>query len=148
MRTVSNIVVEGLGDRQDSGAQSQGMNNESHFHYEVSQLRQMIDIIGALAAKGARAIASIELLITSLPPDMLADVVIESMKNLPPTAPVLFSGINGSGNAGIASNIGIQPCMVKSEKPLEAISSAPKSETLSLTEHRRNPHKVRKVLLG
>lgn len=133
MRLMPNATEEGSADRKLSGSQVQGVNTESSNHNEVSPLQQMIDIIGALVAKGERATASIELLITSLPPDMLADVVIENMKNLPPTAPALPSGISG-----------VQSSTIGSEMP--TIASAPTSEPPSSVDHRRDPRRVRTIL--
>ena len=136
MRPTSNTMMEGSADRQTSGANGQGVNTESTLHNEVSQLQQMIDIIGALVAKGERAAASIELLITSLPPDMLADVVIENMKNLPSTAPALPSGITG-----------VQSSTVGSEMPQGlTVQSTPVSELPSSVDHRRDPRRVRTIL--
>lgn len=50
---------------------------------------QMIDMIGALLAEGERGANSLELLINRIPPDLLADVVISNMKNLPKSCPPL-----------------------------------------------------------
>ncbi|EFJ23751.1 hypothetical protein SELMODRAFT_442688 [Selaginella moellendorffii] len=70
---------------------------QQHFHPDASgyangaglpPIQQMIQMFEALAAKGE--IASIDLLMSRLPPDTLADVVIVNMQNLPPSVPADF----------------------------------------------------------
>ncbi|MCD9558829.1 hypothetical protein HAX54_016455 [Datura stramonium] len=50
---------------------------------------QMIGMIGALLAEGERGANSLEVLISEIPPDLLADVVITNMEHLPKNPPPL-----------------------------------------------------------
>lgn len=116
-----------------SGSQGSGPSGESFgvtLDSELSPLQQMIAMIGALVAKGERAAASIELLITSLPADMLADVVIENMKNLPSTAPPIPSGVNTASSNSAGS---LNP--PASSTPDVAVPSQ------TASDHRRDPRR-------
>ncbi|KAM3305159.1 symplekin [Capsicum chacoense] len=70
-----------LVERNDSGKEC--------VDEEDPVVAQMIDMIGALLAEGERGANSLELLINRIPPDLLADVVISNMKNLPKSCPPL-----------------------------------------------------------
>ncbi|KAL4558964.1 hypothetical protein LXL04_031090 [Taraxacum kok-saghyz] len=50
----------------------------------VSPVEQMIAMIGALLAEGERGAESLEILISQIHPDLLADIVVTNMKHLPP----------------------------------------------------------------
>lgn len=100
---------------------------------KLTPLQKMIAMIGALVAKGQRAAASIEILITSLPADMLADVVIENMKNLPPIAPAILSGSNASGPTEKQSNTS---GLSKAEATAE-----PSPTAQATSDHRRDPRR-------
>ncbi|XP_016458952.1 uncharacterized protein LOC107782573 isoform X2 [Nicotiana tabacum] len=52
-------------------------------------VEQIIGMIGALLAEGERGATSLEVLISELPPDLLADIVITNMKHLPKNPPPL-----------------------------------------------------------
>ncbi|PKI51684.1 hypothetical protein CRG98_027924 [Punica granatum] len=56
---------------------------------ELTPAEQMIAMIGALLAEGERGAESLEILITKMHPDMLADIVITNMKHLPKVSPPL-----------------------------------------------------------
>ncbi|XP_022940451.1 symplekin isoform X2 [Cucurbita moschata] len=56
---------------------------------ELSPAEQMIAMIGALLAEGERGAESLEILISNIHPDLLADIVITNMKNLPKASPPL-----------------------------------------------------------
>ncbi|CAN4122440.1 unnamed protein product [Withania somnifera] len=64
---------------------------------------QMICMIGALLAEGERGADSLEILISEIPPDLLADVVITNMKNLPKVPPP-FGGFS-SARANDSTNL-------------------------------------------
>uniref|UniRef100_A0A6M2ESS8 Symplekin C-terminal domain-containing protein n=1 Tax=Populus davidiana TaxID=266767 RepID=A0A6M2ESS8_9ROSI len=64
----------------------------SNVHLSDSDLtpaEQMIAMIGALLAEGERGAESLELLISNIHPDLLADIVITNMKHLPKSSPPL-----------------------------------------------------------
>lgn len=56
---------------------------------ELTAVEQMIAVIGALLAEGERGAESLEILISKIHPDLLADIVITNMKHLPNTPPPL-----------------------------------------------------------
>lgn len=60
---------------------------------EPTPVEQMVSMIGALLAEGDRGAASLDILISQLHPDMLADIVITSMKHLPSSPPTLTTSL-------------------------------------------------------
>lgn len=145
LRTSSETALTSSVDTQVvSGAQVAEPAHDSFgitLDSKLTPLQQMIAMIGALVAKGERAAASIEILITSLPADMLADVVIENMKNLPPTAPAIPSSANASGTSETQSNIS-GPSKAEATTTMSSVSTAEPSPTVQATsDHRRDPRR-------
>ncbi|XP_022977156.1 uncharacterized protein LOC111477314 isoform X1 [Cucurbita maxima] len=66
-------------------------NGTSHdvptLDVESTPAEQMIAMIGALLAEGERGAESLEILISNIHPDLLSDIVITNMKNLPKAPP-------------------------------------------------------------
>lgn len=56
---------------------------------DLTPVEQMIAMIGALLAEGERGAESLEILISNVHPDLLADIVITNMRHLPKTPPPL-----------------------------------------------------------
>ncbi|KAI3474213.1 hypothetical protein Pfo_029001 [Paulownia fortunei] len=50
-------------------------------------VQQLVAMFGALVAQGEKAVASLEILISSISADLLAEVVMANMRNLPPKSP-------------------------------------------------------------
>ncbi|CAI9775880.1 unnamed protein product [Fraxinus pennsylvanica] len=82
---------------------------------DPTPLEQMIAMIGALIAEGERGVDSLEILISNIHPDLLADIVITNMKhfprNPPPFPPTTFGNLpfnrqsdSPSLSQGVASN--------------------------------------------
>ncbi|PIA51845.1 hypothetical protein AQUCO_01000020v1 [Aquilegia coerulea] len=67
---------------------------------DLTPAEQMIAMIGALLAEGERGAASLEILISSIHPDLMADIVIANMKHLPKSCPPLSSKL---GNKTVPS---------------------------------------------
>ncbi|EPS73040.1 hypothetical protein M569_01716, partial [Genlisea aurea] len=65
---------------------------------DLSPVEQMIAMIGALIAEGERGAESLEILISNMHPDLLADIVITNMKHLPKSPPGLLRYSNSSLN--------------------------------------------------
>lgn len=65
----------------------------------VNPVEQMITVIAALLAEGERAADSLELLVSQIHPDLLADIVITNMKHLPKTAPLAKQGVPSSAQS-------------------------------------------------
>ncbi|XP_058080830.1 uncharacterized protein LOC131228998 isoform X2 [Magnolia sinica] len=57
----------------------------------LTPVEQMITMIGALLAEGERGAESLEILISKIHPDLMADIVIANMKHLPKSPPPLSS---------------------------------------------------------
>ncbi|KAK2981724.1 hypothetical protein RJ640_005976, partial [Escallonia rubra] len=58
---------------------------------DLTPVEQMIAMIGALIAEGERGAESLEILISQIHPDLLADIVITNMKHLPNDPPPVMS---------------------------------------------------------
>lgn len=74
---------------QDSISANGMPPNVSHLDGDLTPVEQMIAMIGALLAEGERGAESLEILISKLHPDLLADIVITNMKHLPKSPPPL-----------------------------------------------------------
>ncbi|KAL8225457.1 hypothetical protein R6Q57_018014 [Mikania cordata] len=55
----------------------------------LTPVEQIISMIGALLAEGERGAKSLEILISQIHPDLLADIVVTNMKHLPKNPPLL-----------------------------------------------------------
>ncbi|KAJ0086334.1 hypothetical protein Patl1_08733 [Pistacia atlantica] len=77
----------------DSGKDSVPVNGLSSsvplLDSDLAPVEQMIAMIGALLAEGERGAESLEILISNVHPDLLADIVITNMRHLPKTPPPL-----------------------------------------------------------
>lgn len=56
---------------------------------DLTPVEQMITMIGALIAEGERGVESLEILISNIHADLLADIVITNMRHLPKNPPPL-----------------------------------------------------------
>lgn len=54
---------------------------------EMAQVQQLVAMIGAIAAQGDRAVESLEILASNIPSNLLAEVVIANIHNLPSARP-------------------------------------------------------------
>uniref|UniRef100_A0A0D9V4G9 Symplekin C-terminal domain-containing protein n=1 Tax=Leersia perrieri TaxID=77586 RepID=A0A0D9V4G9_9ORYZ len=61
---------------------------------DVSPVEKMIEMIGALLAEGERGAESLGILISTVEADVMADIVIETMKHLPETSILLATSNN------------------------------------------------------
>ncbi|KAK9166135.1 hypothetical protein Scep_001326 [Stephania cephalantha] len=136
-------------------------SNVSLLEIDLTPVEQMIAMIGALLAEGERGAESLEILISKIQPDLLADIVIANMKHLPKSPPPLASRIGNitintqmpSSNAlpqptvPTAPTVSVQPSALTSEvvpsfSPV-AISTA--SDFISVTnaplEFKRDPRR-------
>lgn len=68
-------------DRAPSSATSPLSDTDS------GPVQQLVAMFGVLAAQGEKAAASLEILISSISADLLAEVVMANMRNLPPKSP-------------------------------------------------------------
>ncbi|KAL5074040.1 hypothetical protein RYX36_013024 [Vicia faba] len=93
----------------DSGQDLSSINGASPnvpvLESELTAVEQMIAVIGALIAEGERGAKSLEILISQIHPDLLADIVIANMKHLPKTPPTLARFENPSLTRPVGSQV-------------------------------------------
>lgn len=126
---------------------------------DLTPVEQMIAMIGALIAEGERGVESLEILISNIHPDLLADIVITNMKHLPKNLPPLASLGNlplnrqcdsSSPSRGVASNgsISMQTLELAAQIPVSSSSmtSIPSSDMLCSSnlpsDSKRDPRRV------
>ncbi|KAK4253268.1 hypothetical protein QN277_010592 [Acacia crassicarpa] len=68
---------------QDNNASTEPPSSER----EVDNVQQLVAMFGALVAQGEKAVTFLEILISSISSDLLAEVVMTNMCNLPPNIP-------------------------------------------------------------
>ncbi|KAL2471518.1 symplekin [Abeliophyllum distichum] len=108
---------------------------------DLTPVEQMIAMIGALIAEGERGVESLEILISNIHPDLLADIVITNMKHLPKNPPPLTTLGNlplncqsdsSSPSQGVASNgsMSLQTLGLAAQLPISSSSmtSIPSSD--------------------
>ncbi|TVU35442.1 hypothetical protein EJB05_17332 [Eragrostis curvula] len=87
MSAASNLPV--LGSSDYSGVQVDNDANMAHssdqaiLNNGISPVEKMIEMIGALLAEGERGAESLGILVSTVETDVMADIVIETMKHLP-----------------------------------------------------------------
>ncbi|CAL9191172.1 uncharacterized protein LOC135583873 [Musa acuminata AAA Group] len=79
-------------------------------------VQQLVAMFGALVAQGEKAAGSLEILISSISSDLLAEVVMANMQHLPPTCPK-------TDKDDVASETGYPSCLASSVLP--SIQSSP-----------------------
>lgn len=80
-------------------------------------VQQLVAMFGTLVAQGETAVASLEILISSISADLLAEVVMTNMRNLSPNRP------NSEGDEEPVPMMGSQPGMIGSDTHLKNLSS-------------------------
>ncbi|XP_050378801.1 uncharacterized protein LOC126796082 [Argentina anserina] len=87
--TYSTLPVQ----KNDSGWDTTSVNGVTSdlpmLDGEVTPVEQMITVIGALLAEGERGAESLEILVSTIHPDLFADIVITNMRHLPQMPPLL-----------------------------------------------------------
>ncbi|XP_037495674.1 uncharacterized protein LOC105630767 [Jatropha curcas] len=105
IRYVSNIssTIPVPNDSEDDSVATNGVSSSAALlDSDLTPAEQMIAMIGALLAEGERGAESLEILISNIHPDLLADIVITNMKHLPKNPPPLTR----SGNSPVIRQIG------------------------------------------
>lgn len=134
----------------DDGAINDLSSNTSLMDNDLTPVEKMIAMIGALLAEGERGAESLELLISSMQADLLADIVLETMKHLPSnplaladrhsnlqtnpqkTSSSASSQIVPTSSAAISVSSSVAPSQLASTAVAASGSSAPTSDTSSL----------------
>ncbi|KAK4274216.1 hypothetical protein QN277_017476 [Acacia crassicarpa] len=81
------LSVQIIDSEQDVNPASEQSSNVPALDSDLAAVEQMIAMIGALLAEGERGAESLEILISKIHPDLLADIVITNMRHLPKTLP-------------------------------------------------------------
>lgn len=117
----SNLPVQGYSDyyvmQVDNDANLGHSSDPAILNSDVSPVEKMIEMIGALLAEGERGAESLGILVSTVEADVMADIVIETMKHIPePPFP-------------LATNNGVQQPVFKSSStpPTENLPSSPDS---------------------
>ncbi|KAL9230700.1 hypothetical protein vseg_006017 [Gypsophila vaccaria] len=72
---------------------------------DLGPVQQLVGLFGALVAQGGKAAASLEVLIAGISADLLAEVVIANLRNLPSTCPVADDDEKPFGKSKIDSDM-------------------------------------------
>ncbi|XP_020691290.1 uncharacterized protein LOC110105937 [Dendrobium catenatum] len=106
---------------------------------DLSPVEKMIAMIGALLAEGERGSESLEILISNIHADLLADIVLETMKHLPKNS-LSSSGINGNSRVssqmsprGSLSHEGPSSGTVHGQPPISSQNESTKSVSSEIT---------------
>ena len=95
----SNPLVQGILDYPDvqigNDANMGHSSDPALLSTDVSPVEKMIEMIGALLAEGERGAESLGILISSIESDVMADIIIETMKHLPEAPFPLATNKNG-----------------------------------------------------
>ncbi|KAK8705554.1 hypothetical protein V6N13_049154 [Hibiscus sabdariffa] len=86
----------------------------------LTPVEQMIAMIGALLAEGERGAESLEILISKIHPDLLADIVITNMRHLPKSPPPL-SMVGTLPTTQLAINVNSRAQVVPPSAPTTSI---------------------------
>lgn len=90
---------------------------------------QIINMIGALLAEGERGANSLDLLISELHPDVLADIVITNMKHLPKNNPPPFAPVGTFSLPRASDSTNLSQIMAPIDSSLGQQSWVPVSQT-------------------
>ncbi|CAL0319275.1 unnamed protein product [Lupinus luteus] len=89
---------------------------------ELTAVEQMIALIGALLAEGERGAESLEILVSKIHPELLADIVITNMKHLPKTPPPLAGHRNSPETRQVVSQVS-QSQFLAASNPINSVQS-------------------------
>ncbi|XP_011626437.1 uncharacterized protein LOC18442422 isoform X1 [Amborella trichopoda] len=128
----------------DSGLINGTSGPASLLGSEMTPVQQMIAMIGALLAEGERGAESLEILISKIHPDLLADIVMANMKYLPKGPPPLSTRLANSQAAspwppGLASDL------IPSSGPASSSLNSPSLDACAspslLSDSKRDPRR-------
>ncbi|KAI3473144.1 hypothetical protein Pfo_030436 [Paulownia fortunei] len=128
--------LEGPGNEMSEGQGRVPSSGPTPFRSDTDSgpVQQLVAMFGALVAQGEKAVASLEILISSISADLLAEVVMANMRNLPPKSP------KSEGDEEPLVNMVANPDMIGSDTHIKHLSllltdilsqsrSSPKKET-------------------
>ncbi|KAG8377028.1 hypothetical protein BUALT_Bualt09G0125500 [Buddleja alternifolia] len=109
---------EGSGHEM-SGSQDRVVSSEptpSRSDADSGPVQQLVAMFAALVAQGEKAVASLEILISSISADLLAEVVMANMRNLPPKCP------KSEGDEELLLNASAHRDMIESDTHIKHLS--------------------------
>nr|XP_043635426.1 symplekin isoform X1 [Erigeron canadensis] len=111
----------------------------------LTPVEQMIAMIGALLAEGERGAESLEILVSQIHPDLLADIVVTNMKHLPKSPPLIskLGSLPGSRSSQLApttQNAVLSANAVGTPLPTTATSTSLQADTKR--DSRRDPRRL------
>ncbi|KAL4271317.1 hypothetical protein GQ457_13G009400 [Hibiscus cannabinus] len=98
----------------------------------LTPAEQMIAMIGALLAEGERGAESLEILISKIHPDLLADIVITNMRHLPKSPPPL-SKVGTLPTTQLAINVNSRAQVVPPSAPTTSLYTPVSTPQLPVT---------------
>lgn len=96
-------------------------------------VQQLVAMFGALVAQGEKAASSLEILISSISADLLAEVVMANIRNLPPESP------RCEGDEELLGNMGVHLDMIGSDTHINNLSLLLKD---ILSQSRSSPNRI------
>ena len=102
--------------RDQDGVPSNGLAT-SRGDGHNGTVQQLVAMFGVLVAQGEKAVGSLEILISSISADLLAEVVMANMRNLPPNRPT------AEGDEDPQLNLSSYPGLVGSDAHFKHLSS-------------------------
>ncbi|KAL6614682.1 hypothetical protein ACP70R_036952 [Stipagrostis hirtigluma subsp. patula] len=134
----STLPVQGSSDYSDIHADNDANVGHSSdpaiLNSDVSPVEKMIEMIGALLAEGERGAESLGILVSTVEADVMADIVIETMKHLPKT-PFPLAANNGvqQPNFRLSSGHPTENLPVNSESLMFAAQLAPTADGVNIS---------------
>ncbi|KAL5559889.1 hypothetical protein UlMin_036100 [Ulmus minor] len=145
-----------INDIGQDGSSVNGESPDPTLDGELTPVEKMIAVIGALLAEGERGAESLEILVSQIHPDLLADIVITNMRHLPKTTPPLtrhlplprhISSLNSQAPAIVESpqTNHVQSPALSSQMPLSSVSTSLLSDSTAVnnlpTDSKRDPRR-------
>ncbi|KAI3760736.1 hypothetical protein L1987_51135 [Smallanthus sonchifolius] len=96
--TNSNTSTVSQSDTRHDYSVNGGPNKAPSLDNGLTPVEQIISMIAALLAEGERGAESLEILISQIHPDLLADIVVTNMKHLPKNPPLTKTSSQQSGS--------------------------------------------------
>jgi symplekin len=154
--TASNLPVQGSSDYSDTQVENDANHSSDPaiLNHDVSPVAKMIEMIGALLAEGERGAESLGILVSTVEADVMADIVIETMKHLPeaPSPTVThkdvrqpnFISSSGLPTENLPANSDLLLFTAQSAQTVDTVSMPPSNAFVMPSGHdaKRDPRRV------
>lgn len=156
MSATSNLPVLGSSDysemQADDGYSVGHSSDPAILNNDMSPVEKMIEMIGALLAEGERGAESLGILVSTVEADVMADIVIETMKHLPEASLATNNGVQQL-NFKYSSGLLIQNLPANSDSalfaaqstPTDGVSISPSDAFVNVHDAKRDPRRVRSI---